>query len=175
MPLPKVHVIVLGGAIIMIPDFTGGIVPSLSGEDLLEQVPGLASIAEIDVATSTLVPGASLTIAAIGRVASRISELSVMDVAGVVIVQSADTIDETSFLLDLWCDGAIPVVMTGAMRGATALGADGPANLLAAVTLAASSTAWGLGVLIVMNDEVHSARFVVQLAQRQTAWDFRRR
>lgn len=163
MALPTVYIIALGGTITMVPDSSGGIVPKLTGRALVELVPSLRQIAGIEVETLSLVPSVSLTISDMRRVVARIDDLSATDVAGVVVVQGTDTIDETAFLIDLLHTAPMPVVITGAMRGGVASGADGPANLLAAATVAASPFARGLGALVVMNDEVHCARFAEKL------------
>ena len=160
---PSVTIIVLGGTITMVPDASGGITPSISGDDLVAQVPPLVTIADLTVVTPFLVPGASLSFAQIAAVAGMINDAANAGADGVVVVQGTDTIDETSFLLDLALnrsDERPAVVVTGAMRGATAPSADGSANLLAAVTVAASRKARGVGTLVVLNDEVHAACFV---------------
>src|SRR6185503_11033910 len=74
-----------------------------------------------------------------------------------------DTMEETSFFIDLVTPDDKPIVFTGSMRPATAIGADGPANLYNAVALAANPKAYGLGPLIVSNDEIHYAREVQKM------------
>lgn len=159
----KVHIIVLGGTITMAPQKTAGIAPSISGEDLVAAVPALSGVADIEVATPFLLPGASLSFAQMCQVDGLVDQALSQGADGVVVVQGTDTIDETAFLLDLTHRHAAPMIVTGAMRGAAAAGADGPANLLAAVTVAASPDARDLGVLVVLNDEIHAARFVAKL------------
>jgi len=153
MRLPTVHVYVLGGTITMTADAGSGIAPTLTGEDLMARAPGLSDVARISVHTPFLKPGASLTPAEIGTLAEQIRQRQ----TAAVVVQGTDTIDETSFLLELLHTDDTPVVVTGAMRGAQALGADGPANLAAAIRTAAARLAWGRGVMVVLNDEIHSA------------------
>jgi len=123
-------------------------------------VPELSDVADVDAESFRQVPGAHLSFDDLVALADRIDEAVTSGVAGVVVTQGTDTLEETSFFLDLVLAVEAPVVFTGAMRNPTLPGADGPANLLASVQVAASAAARGRGVLVVMNDEIHAARFV---------------
>jgi L-asparaginase len=151
----------LGGTIAMASHAPGGgVAHGLSPTQLLDAVPGLAETGiDLDVVDFRQVPGASVTFADIDALAGEITRrLDSTD--GIVVTQGTDTIEETSYLLDLGHAGAAPIVVTGAMRNPTMAGPDGPANLLAAVRVAASPDAAGLGCLVVFADEIHAARRV---------------
>lgn len=77
---------------------------------------------------------------------------------GIVITHGTDTLEETAYFLDLTLNVSIPVVITGAMRSSNELGSDGLYNLVSSIQVAASKEAAEMGVLVVMNDEVHSAK-----------------
>ena len=77
---------------------------------------------------------------------------------GVVVTHGTDSLEETAMLCDVIHDAEAPIVFTGAIRPATFPGADGPANLVDAVSVAGSEAAAGLGVLIVFGGEIHHAR-----------------
>jgi L-asparaginase len=79
---------------------------------------------------------------------------------GVVVTHGTDTLEETAVLCDVVSGAEAPIVFTGAMRPASAAGADGPANLLDAVRVAGGEAAAGLGVLVVFAGELHAARAV---------------
>jgi L-asparaginase len=92
------------------------------------------------------------------KLARRINELTAMsNVDGVVITHGTDTIEETSYFLNLVVKSKKPVVLTASMRPSTALSADGPLNFFNAVAVAANKDAAGRGVLVVVNDWIHGA------------------
>lgn len=166
---PRILLVSTGGTITMTSASNGGIAPTLTGEDLVRAVPELANQAALEVYSFSMKPGASLTLEELVEIAALLDTKFGEGFAGAVVVQGTDTIEETAFVFDLLVKSDRPVVVTGAMRGAAAPGADGPANLLAAVTVAASTDAAGLGSLVVLNDEVHAARFVQKTHTASTA------
>nr|ARU08095.1 hypothetical protein [uncultured bacterium] len=154
----RVVVLGLGGTIAMTADASGGVVPALSAEQLVAAVPGLAETGiTVDVVDFRRVPGASLSFADIRALAEAVGRHLAEGVDGVVVTQGTDTIEETAYLLDLTHARDEPLVVTGAMRNPTSAGADGPANILAAVHTAASPAARGLGAVVVFADEIHAA------------------
>ncbi|GAB2575452.1 asparaginase [Microlunatus antarcticus] len=154
----RVAVASLGGTITMTSDRSDGrgVVPSLTAADLLRSVPSLAHV-EVESATLATVPGASLGLDDLFAVLTWARAVVDAGADGVVVVQGTDTIEETAYLLDLYWDRSAPLVVTGAMRSPQAPGADGPANLSAAVVTATSAGARDRGVLVVMADQVHAA------------------
>jgi L-asparaginase len=83
---------------------------------------------------------------------------------GVVLTHGTNTLEETAYFLHLTVRSEKPVVLVGAMRPSSALGADGHLNLVRAVQVAAAGDAWGRGALVVMNDTIFSARDVTKTA-----------
>jgi len=144
----------------MVPSSEGGIAPKLGAEELVASVPALAEVASIEARSPMRLPSPSLTPANLVAVAAELETAFHSGFDGAVVIQGTDTIEESAFLLDVLVKGDQPVVVTGAMRGADAPGADGPANLLAAAVVAASSEARGQGTLVVLNYDIHAARFV---------------
>lgn len=162
--MKKVVVITTGGTIAMKYDAVKqGLVPAVSGEDLVEAVPVLKNVAQIEVAEYANVPSGHMTPAMMFELAGLVDKYAAQeDVAGVVVTHGTDTMEETAYMLSLTCRTDKPVCITGAMRGASDMGYDGPANILSAVRTAACEQAGGRGALLVFNDEIHAAADVAK-------------
>lgn len=165
--LPRIAVLATGGTIAgAAPDAaqTAGYQAGALGVDrLLAAVPALAQIATIEAEQVASIDSKDLSPALWTTLAERIDALAANDaIDGIVITHGTDTLEETAYLLHLTVKTAKPVVMTAAMRPATALSSDGPLNLLNAVAVAGSAAARGQGVLVAFNNRIHSARDVVK-------------
>lgn len=159
--MPRISIGTLGGTITMTPNESHqGVVPTAGAREVLNTVPGLIGIADLRAETLCKKPGASLdmgdVLSTFDWAQARVAE----GAEGVVLVQGTDTVEEVAYLLDLLWPHDEPLVITGAMRDPGQLSADGPANLHAAVAVAADPGCRGLGVTVVMNNEIHAARRV---------------
>lgn len=158
---PKVAVGGLGGTIAMTPAAPGEAVsPSLTAADLVASVPGMSDVAEITSDSICNVASPALTVANILDTLEFAKKAVAEGAAGVALTHGTDTLEETTYLLDLLWDRPEPIVVTGAMRNPALAGAEGPGNLLAAVVTAASPDSRGLGVLAALDDTIHLARLV---------------
>jgi L-asparaginase len=154
---PGITLLAAGGTIAMAAGEGAGATPALDGPALVAAVPALGAHPDLKARTVDTRPGAQLDGAGALAVARAAAEEAGRG-RGVVVTHGTDTLEETAFLCDLLYGGEAPVVFTGAMRPASAAGADGPANLLDAVAVAGSAAARGLGVLVAFAGEVHAAR-----------------
>ncbi len=162
--LPRVSVFSLGGTIAMGAATSGkGVSLSHSAEMLIAALPALADIAEIEAQSFRQLPSPDITIADLEALAREINRRFDDGVRGVVVTQGTDTIEESAFVIDRLVQSDAPVVFTGAMRNPTMPGPDGPANLYHAVLTALDQQARGIGTMVVMNDEIHAARYVQKL------------
>ncbi|MFN8632014.1 MAG: asparaginase [Chloroflexota bacterium] len=133
------------------------------GELLDSVAPELATIARVTEAPYERVAAHAMTDAYLAGLADLVRTLLGRgDTDGIVITHGTNTLEETAWLLHLAVTTDAPVVLTGAMRPASALSGDGPLNLVSAVRVAGSATARGLGVLVVMDDTIHGARDVTK-------------
>jgi L-asparaginase len=148
-----------GGTISMRHDASiGGAVPSLRGPDIVKLVPGIDSLADIEVDDWAAHPGPHMTIPRMWELRARIvRHLERPEVEGVVVTHGTDALEETAYLLARSLTSEKPVVVTGAMRTSSDLGWDGPANLGGAVLVASHPDSRGLGVLVVMSDRIFTA------------------
>lgn len=157
--LPRVHVIATGGTI---SNLGGG--DRRTGDELVRAIPGLADVARVTIEQFSNVASSAITHEMWRDLAGRIRQLQAGEdrPAGFVITHGTDTMEETTYFLNLTVGGCEPVVVTGAMRQANAVGADGPANLYNAIRVAASSAGRGRGAMVLMNDEIFAARDVTK-------------
>ena len=160
MGLPRVTVFSMGGTISSVDSGGKGVEPTLTGEALVSDVPEIAGVAAVSAVSFRQAASGEIGVGDLVELAAEIEGQIDGGAVGAVVTQGTDTIEETSFVLDLLVDRGAPVVVTGAMRNPTLPGSDGPANLLAAIQVAASDVARGLGTVVVFNDEIHAARFV---------------
>ncbi|MEJ0018442.1 MAG: asparaginase [Acetobacteraceae bacterium] len=133
-------------------------------DELIAGVPELARVAEVvavrykNVGSTEIGPADWLTLVKL------IDETVAADpaIAGIVVTHGTATLEETAYFLNLTVRVPVPVVVVGAMRPSSALGADGGMNLLNGVRVAASPQARGMGVMVVLNDEINAARDVAK-------------
>jgi L-asparaginase len=156
--LPRVKFIATGGTIAT----RGG--TRLTAEEVLQLVPGLGRYAKPEPEQFANVASTALTLDQWVQLARRINELFETDpgLSGAVITSGTDSLEELAYFLHLTVKTSKPVVVVGAMRNVGAPGYEGPANLLDAFRVAATSDARGKGVLVVLNDEINSAREVTK-------------
>ena len=133
---------------------------AILGEQLVKAVPQIAQIADVRVEQIVNVRSSDLTIENWLTLAKRIQAIvnETPAVSGFVVTSGTNTLEETSYFLNLTVKSDKPVVLVGAMRPATAISADGPLNLLNAVKTAIAPESRGKGGLIVLNDEINAAR-----------------
>ncbi|SDB89556.1 L-asparaginase [Sanguibacter gelidistatuariae] len=159
--MTTIALITLGGTISSESTGAGlGVVPVTGADLMCHEIQAWVPETNLIAHEFRLLPSASITLADLLELHAFVAALP-GDVDAVVVSQGTDTIEETAFVLDVLGTAArIPVVVTGAMRNRASAGADGPANLVAAVLVAASPDARGMGVLVQFADVVHAARWV---------------
>ena len=164
---PEVLVIATGGTIASTGNYygdRGGAVNKISADELAKSAPGIEKVATISVEQFSNVAsggiGPTQWMALSRRIDAVFRERPTL--SGIVITHGTDTMEETAYFLDLTVSGDRPVIVTGAMRPADAIGADGPANLFNAVRAAAAPGSRGRGAMVLMDDRLFAAREVTK-------------
>jgi L-asparaginase len=159
-PKPRVHVIATGGTISNL----GNNNERRTGAELVTGIGDVGERVDVTVEQFSNVASSSITQEMWRGIVKRITELSRESnaPAGYVITHGTDTMEETAFFLDLTVGGCAPVIITGAMRQANSVGADGPANLRNAIRVAAAPITRGRGTMVLMNDEIFAGRDVAK-------------
>jgi L-asparaginase type II len=161
---PRVLILTTGGTIA-----TRVGAPMESGVDLVDAVPALLDHAQVEVEEFSRIGSSQMTPTHWLGLAKRINRAyeSNPDLSGVVVTHGTDTMEETAFFLNLTVRDSRPVILVGSMRSSDEISADGPANLLNAVRVAVQRGAVGAGVLVVLNEDISSARDVWKTDNRR--------
>ncbi|MCM3879357.1 MAG: asparaginase [Vicinamibacterales bacterium] len=156
--LPRIKFLATGGTIAT----RGG--TRLSAEEVLEMVPGLQKYARPEPEQFANIASTAMTLDQWVQLANRINAVFDADagLTGAVITSGTDSLEELAYFLHLTVKTTRPVIVVGSMRNAGAPGFEGSANLLDAFRVAASTESRGKGVLVVLNDEINSAREVTK-------------
>ena len=170
--LPKVIILATGGTIAgagAASDRAGYTAGKIPIDDLIGAIPTVKKVADISGEQIASVGSQDMTIDIWKKLAIRINEIAKNKEAdGIVVTHGTDTQEETGYFLDLTTSTDIPIVLTGSMRPATAISADGPKNLYDAITIAANPKSKGRGVLISFNEGIFDAREVMKLSTTKT-------
>src|SRR5687768_1509663 len=166
---PKANVVILatGGTIAgsagsgVTSGYTSG---QVTIDAMVNAVPDITKLANIKGEQVSNVGSQDMSFEIMLKLAARIAELTKGDTDGIVITHGTDTMEETAYFLNLIIKTDKPVVLVGSMRPSTAVSADGPLNLYNGVAVAADPNARGRGVLLVMNDWIHSAQTLTKVS-----------
>ncbi|MBM7584374.1 L-asparaginase [Bacillus pakistanensis] len=159
----KILIIHTGGTISMTEDKATGSVSPGQLNPLSKETAALSDLADISVQEVFHLPSPHITPSHMLQLKNTIEEAynkSAFD--GVVITHGTDTLEETAYFLDLTVTLPISIVVTGAMRSSNEIGADGLYNLISSVRVASDEVSKNKGVLVVLNDEIHSAKNVTK-------------
>ncbi|WP_094751597.1 type II asparaginase [Psychromonas sp. CD1] len=133
-------------------------------DELINAVPAINKIANIQGEQISNIGSQAINDKIWLKLANRVNTLLKKDsVDGVVITHGTDTLESTAYFLNLTVRNNKPIVVVGAMRSGSSLSADGPLNIYNAVSVAINKNSFNKGVLVVMNDEIHSAREVAKM------------
>lgn len=158
--MKKILIVFTGGTIAMSADpLSGAAVPGVSDEEILSAITHLDAFGKFELLHYADLPSPQISpkhMLELTKILRR--ELAREDIRGAILTHGTDTLEETAYFLDLALVTDKPVVLVGAMRNVSELGYDGPSNLAGAIITALSDKSRGRGALIVLNNQVNSAR-----------------
>lgn len=162
--MPQIAMLTTGGTIAgQWDDAQGGVVPMLSGQQLVEMTPGLRDIATLHIEPIANVDSSNIQPEVWLKLVERANHwLARPEIDGVVVTHGTDTLEETAYLLDLTADSVKPVIVVGSQRPPGYRDSDAQRNLVDAVRVATSPEAMGKGTLVVMNGQINAAREVTK-------------
>lgn len=168
--LPLVYVLGTGGSISCIGDSRTDLIDynyadrHLSIDEMVARIPEVSRVAEIHAEQFLNVYGGDVSTSKWLELSRRINQILREDSAavGVVVTHGTSTLEETAYFLNLTVKSAKPVVVTGAMRPPTAMSTDADMNLYDAVRVAVNPDSVGKGVLVVLNNQILSARDAIK-------------
>jgi len=170
--LPRVIILATGGTIAgsgASADRAGYTAGKIPIDDLIGAIPQVKKVANITGEQISSIGSQDMTIEIWKKLAVRANEIFDKNEAdGIVITHGTDTQEETAYFLDLLISSDKPVVLTGSMRPATAISADGPKNLYDAITVAANPKSKGKGVIVSFNEGIFDGRDVMKLSTTKT-------
>ncbi|HLQ40870.1 MAG TPA: asparaginase [Tetragenococcus sp.] len=160
--MKKILILHTGGTIAMKENPQTGKVSPSAANPLMDAKIQIPEEVKLIVENIFNLPSAHITPEDMLKIKKRIQQAKKQEIDSVVITHGTDTLEETAFFLDVTIGNLLPIVLTGAMRSSNELGSDGLYNLASALRVAACPAAQEQGVLVVMNDEIHTARYVTK-------------
>jgi L-asparaginase len=159
----KILIIHTGGTISMSEDADTGAVKPGEHNPITDNTNVLNNLANILVEEPFNLPSPHITTKEMLTLKNMIeNHYQINQIEGVVITHGTDTLEETAYFLDLTISINIPIIVTGAMRSSNEIGSDGLYNLIESVRVSINNAAIGKGVLVVLNDEIHTAKNVTK-------------
>ncbi|MCB0730370.1 MAG: asparaginase [Ignavibacteriae bacterium] len=164
MQKKNILIVFTGGTFSMkIDNETGGAIPHFHGEELVEMIPEVNTLANVSIYNFGNYPGPHMTPELMLDLSKIIKEnINKDDVDGIIVTHGTDTLEETAYLLDLTVKTKKPIVVIGAMKTSSEPDWDGPKNLLDAIHICNNPNSNGIGVLVCLNGEINAASEVTK-------------
>ncbi|MEN1969134.1 asparaginase [Lentibacillus sp. N15] len=166
--MKRILIIHTGGTIAMLENKQTGEVTTTSEHPLTNFAAHFKTVADVDEVIAFQLPSPQITPKHMLELSKLIDEKSKL-YDGLVVTHGTDTLEETAYFLDLVVQTEKPIILTGAMRSSNEIGSDALYNLISSIRVAADDHAAGKGVLIVMNDEIHTANNVTKTSTSNVA------